>query len=75
MYERWKSDSERMVQGWIWGVTEKTVLITGNEGTLQKIVGGTSKVCESRKLWIDAGKSKVTMYEQVRRQVTDILKP
>ncbi len=53
---------------------DDTVLLAENEGTLQRIVGEFDKVCKRRKLRVNAGKSKVMVFERAREQVIDFAK-
>ncbi len=45
-----------------------TVLLAECEGMLQSIVDEVDKVCEGRKLKVNAGKSKVMVFKRAREQ-------
>ncbi len=45
---------------------DDTVLLAENEGMLQRIVAEFDRVCKRRKLKVNAGKSKVMVFERAR---------
>ncbi len=47
------------------------VLLTENEGMLQRTVDEFERVCKRRKLKVNAGKSKVMVFERAREQTID----
>ncbi len=53
---------------------DDTVLLAENEGMLQTIVDEFDRVCKRRKLRVNAGKSKVMVFEMAREQVIDFAK-
>ncbi len=54
---------------------DDTVLLTESEGMLQRIVDEFDKVCKRRKLKVNAGKSKVTVFGRAGEQTIDFAKP
>ncbi len=46
-----------------------------SEGMLQRIVDDFDRVCKRRKLKVNAGKSKVMVFERVREQTVNFAKP
>ncbi len=54
---------------------DDTVLLAESEGMLQKIVGESGRVCKRRKLRVNAGKSKVMVFEKAREHTIDFEKP
>ncbi len=54
---------------------DDTVLISASEGMLQWIVDEFDRVCRKRKLKVNAGKSKVMVFERAREQTIDFAKP
>ncbi len=47
---------------------DDTVLLAESEGMLQRIVDELDRVCRRRKLKVNAGKSKVMVFERTRKQ-------
>ncbi len=54
---------------------DDTVLLAESEGMLQRIVGEFHRVCKKRKLKVNAGKSKVMVFETGRQQTINFAKP
>ncbi len=54
---------------------QMTLLLAESEGRLQRIVDEFERVCKRRKLKVNAGKSKVMVFERARKQTTDFAKP
>ncbi len=54
---------------------DDTVLLAESEGMLQRIVDEFDRVCKRRKLKVDAGKSKVMVFERAREQTINFAKP
>ncbi len=54
---------------------DDTVLLAESEGMLQRIVDEFGRVCTRRKLKVNAGKSKVIVFERAKEQTIDIAKP
>ncbi len=52
-----------------------TVLLAESEGMLQKIVDEFDRIYRRRKLKVNAGKSKVMVFERAREQTIDFAKP
>ncbi len=52
-----------------------TVLLAESEGMLQRIVDEFDRVCKRRKLKLNAGKSKVMVFERVSEQTINFAKP
>ncbi len=52
-----------------------TVLLAESEGMLQRIVDEFEKVCKRQKLKVNAGKSKVMVFETAREQTSNFTKP
>ncbi len=53
---------------------DDTVLLAESEGILQRIVDEFHTVCKRRKLKVNAGKSKVMVFERAREQTIDFSK-
>ncbi len=54
---------------------DDTVLLAENEEMLQKIVDEFEMVCKRRKLKVNAGKNKMIVFERVREQTINFVKP
>ncbi len=54
---------------------DDTVLLAETEGMLQRIVNEFERVCKRRKLKVNAGKSKVMVFERAREQTINCAKP
>ncbi len=54
---------------------DDTVLLAEREGMLQRTVDEFERVCKRRKLKVNAGKSKVMVFERAREQNIDFAKP
>ncbi len=54
---------------------ENTVLLAKSEGMLQRIVDEFDSVCKRRVLKVNAGKSKVMVFERAREQTINFAKP
>ncbi len=54
---------------------DDTVLLAESEGMLQRIVHEFDRVCKRRKLKVNAGESKVIVFERAREQTIDFAKP
>ncbi len=54
---------------------DDTVLLAESEGMLQRIVHEFDRVCKRRKLKVNAGKSKVMVFERAREQTINSAKP
>ncbi len=52
-----------------------TLLLAESEGVLQRIVDEFDRVCKKRKLKMNAGKSKVMVFERAREQTVNFAKP
>ncbi len=52
-----------------------TVLLAETEGMLQRIVDEFDRVCKRRKLKVNAGKSKVMVFERAKEQTINFAKP
>ncbi len=52
-----------------------TVLLAESGGLLQRIVYKFDRVCKRRKLKINAGKSKMMVFEGAREQTINFAKP
>ncbi len=52
-----------------------TVLLAESEGMLQRIVHEFDRVCKSRKLKVNAGKSKVMIFDRAREQTINFANP
>ncbi len=50
-------------------------LLTETEGILQMIIDESDRVCKRRQLKVNAGKSKVMVFERAREQSIDFAKP
>ncbi len=55
--------------------SDDTVLLAEREGMLQRIVDEFDRVCKRRKLKVNAGKSKVMVFERAREQTINFAKP
>ncbi len=55
--------------------SDDTALLAESEGMLQGIVDEFDRVCRRRKLKVDAGKSKVMVFERTKGQTIDFAKP
>ncbi len=53
---------------------DDTVLLAENEGMLQTIVDKFDRTCNRSNPRVNAGKSKVVVFERVREQVIDFAK-
>ncbi len=53
---------------------DDTVLMAVSEGILQRIVDEFDRVCKRRKLKVNAGKSKVIVFERAREQTINFAK-
>ncbi len=51
------------------------MMLAESEGMLQRIVDTFDRICKRRKLKVNAGKSKVIVFEKAREQTTDFAKP
>ncbi len=54
---------------------DDTVLLAANQGMLRRIVDEFDRVCKRRKLKLNAGKSKVMVFERAREQTINFAKP
>ncbi len=54
---------------------DDTVLLTESEGMLQRIVDEFDRICKRRKLKVNAGKSKIMVFETAREQTINFVKP
>ncbi len=54
---------------------DDTVLLAESEGMLQMIVDEFDRVCKRRNLNVNAGKSKVMVFERAGEQTTNFAKP
>ena len=54
---------------------DDTVLLAESKEELQKVVNEFCRVCERRKLKVNAGKSKVMVFERKRSEVVDFHRP
>ncbi len=54
---------------------DDTVLLAESEGMLQRIVDEFDRVFKRRKLKVNAGKSKVMVFEKAREQTINFAKP
>ncbi len=54
---------------------DDTVLLAESEGILQRIVDDFDRLCKIRKLKVNAGKSKVMIFEGAREQTVNFAKP
>ncbi len=64
------------VKGEDWSIVtclfpDDTMLLEESEGDLQRVVNEFHSVCKRRKLKVNAGKSKVMVFETREREVTD----
>ncbi len=51
-----------------------TVLLAESEGMFQTIVDKFDRVCKRKKLKVNAGKSKVMVFERAREQIINLAK-
>ncbi len=51
------------------------MLLAESEGMLQRVVDEFDRVCKRRKLKVNAGKSKVMVFERAREQTVNFAKP
>ncbi len=51
------------------------MLLAKSDGMLQRIVDEFDRVCKKRKVKVNAGKSKMMVYERAREQTIDFAKP
>ncbi len=51
------------------------LMLAESEGMLQRIVDEFDRICKKRKLKINAGKSKVMVFEKAGGQTRDFAKP
>ncbi len=51
---------------------DDTVLLAESEGMLQRIVDEFDRVCKRRKVKVNAGKSKVMVFERAREQTINL---
>ncbi len=56
------------------GLYANTVLLAESEGMLQRVVDEFDRVCKRRKLKVNAGKSKMTVFEKAREQAINFAK-
>ncbi len=54
---------------------DHTVLLVESEGMFQRIADEFDKVCKRRMLKVNAGKSKVMVFERAREQTINFAKP
>ncbi len=54
---------------------DDTVLLAESEGMLQRTVDEFDRVCERRKLTVNAGKSKMMVFDRAREQTINFAKP
>ncbi len=54
---------------------DDTVLLAESEGMLERIVDEFDRICKRRKLNMNAGKSKVMVFERAREQTINFAKP
>ncbi len=52
-----------------------TVMLAESEGMLQRIVDEFDRVCKRKKLKVNAGKSKVMVFERPRERTFNFAKP
>ncbi len=67
---------EKWLNGEVWSVVtclfaDDTVLLAESEGNLQRVVNEFYSVCKRRKLKVNAGKSKVIVFERRVVEVVD----
>ncbi len=53
---------------------DAAVLLSESEGMLQRIIDEFDRVCKRRKLKVNAGKSKVIVFERAREQTVNFAK-
>ncbi len=51
------------------------MLLAESEGMLQRIVDEFNRLCKRRKLKVNAGKSKVMVFETAKEQIINFAKP
>ncbi len=51
------------------------VMLAESEGMFQRIVDAFDRICKRRKLKVNAGKSKVMVFEKAGEQTVDFAKP
>ncbi len=51
------------------------MMLAESEGMLQRIVDAFDRICKRRKLKVNAGKSKVMVFEKAGKQTIDFTKP
>ncbi len=51
------------------------VMLAESEGMLQRIVDEFDRICKRKKLKVNAGKSKVIVFEKAGEQTIDFAKP
>ncbi len=56
-------------------VAGDTVLLAESEGMLHRIVDEFDRVCRRKKLKVNAGKSKLMVFERARGQTIDFTQP
>ncbi len=54
---------------------DDTVLLAESKAMLQRIVDESERVCKRRKLKVNAGKSKVMVFERAREQTINFARP
>ncbi len=54
---------------------DDTMLLAESEGMLQRIVDEFDRLCKSRKLKVNTGKSKVMVFERATKQTINFAKP
>ncbi len=52
-----------------------TLLVAESEGDLQRVVNEFFSVCKRRKLKVNAGKSKVMVFEMREEEVINLIQP
>ncbi len=52
---------------------DDTVFLAESEGDLQRLVNGFYSVCKKRKLKVNAGKSKVMVFQRREEEVIDFI--
>ncbi len=64
------------VRGVVAGLyADDTMLLAESEGMLQRITDEFNRLCKRRQLKVNAGKSKVKVFERAREQTIDFAKP
>ncbi len=56
-------------------MTIDKVTLAESDGMLQRIVDAFDRICKRRKLKVNAGKSKVMVFEKAGQQTIDFAKP